>query len=338
MADDYYKILGIDKNATDDQIKQAYRKLAKQHHPDKGGNKEVFQSIQSAYDTLSDPAKRSQYDSPIPGGFQGGFPGGGFGFANVDVSDFVNNMFGSGGPGSLFKNRNVKKDDVYHICKIKLFDVYFGTTKKFNVKRDIICNDCIIDCSTCKGTGKISKQNQVGPFIQVAQYECNQCNGMKTTKKSSCEKCDSKGFITEQKLIEINIYKGIENNTEFVYTEWGKQATNRNEISGNLIVKINIDTDVNFKRDGLNLIFHQTLTLKESIIGKIIEIPHFEGAFLQNTKNFGIIDPNKTYVLKNKGIINSKGVKGNLCFRFTITYPNKKITDDEIKIIESINF
>jgi hypothetical protein len=109
-------------------------------------------------------------------------------------------------------------------------------------------------------------------------------------------------------------------------------SSNKNEISGNLIVKINIELDSNFKRDGLNLIFEQTLTLKESIIGKILEIPHFEGVFMQNTKNFGVIDPNKTYILKNKGIINNNGVKGNLCFKFTITYPSKKLTDEEIKI------
>jgi DnaJ-class molecular chaperone len=330
MAEDYYKILGVEKNATDDQIKHAYRKLAKQHHPDKGGNKDVFQQIQNAYDTLSDPVKRSQYDSPMSQAFPGFPGGGGFGF---DMSDIVNNMFGGGGGNNLFK-RNVKKEDVYHICKIKLSDVYFGTTKKFNIKRDTICEECIINCSTCNGKGVVQQQIQMGPFIQISQSMCTGCNGSKTNKKTVCDKCNSNGFINEQRLIEIDIYKGIENDTEFVFSEWGKQATNKNETSGNLIVKVQIEPDLNFKREGMNLIYTQNLTLKESIIGKTFTVPHFDGEFVQNTRNFGIIDPSKTYVMKNKGI----DAKGNLCFKFTITYPGKKLTDEEIKIIDSINF
>jgi DnaJ-class molecular chaperone len=326
MSEDYYQILNVEKGATDDEIKQAYRKLAKIHHPDKGGDKELFQKIQNAYDTLSDTEKRAQYDSPMSSMFSGG---GGFPF-NMDVNNMVNSFFGQ----NIFSQ---KKQNLYYICKVKLSDVYVGIIKKFSIKRDKFCSHCIIDCSNCNGSGKITQQNHMGPFIQICTMPCNICSGTCKSKQVSCDVCDSKGFITEQKIVEINVYKGMENNTEFTYTGWGTQGSNNNETSGDLIVRIEIEKDEHFERIGLNLIYNTNITLKESLVGKNIIIPHFDGNIKENISIFGIINPNKTYTIPNKGLIKDNQT-GDLHIKFEIIYPNKKLSNEDKNIIDKIDF
>ena len=319
----YYDILKISKNATDNEIKQAYRNLAKQHHPDKGGDKEMFQKIQEAYDTLSDPQKKQAYDNPNP-------------FENV----FENmNPFGGGNmfPFNFFRNTKTKKNNSYYTLKITLDDVFKGIKKTFNLNRSFECKLCKINCPVCGGRGQITRKVQHGNLIQIMNTICNKCNGQGKIKNNGyCNSCSTKGFTYEEKKVEINIPKGVENSKEYIFKEWGDQANNSNEISGDFIIKILIEDHKIFNRNGLNLFMTESITFTESVIGKTIKILYFGEELLLETKLLGIINPNKEYIIPNKGLEDIYGKKGNLHIRFNISYPTKKLTDQEISSIEKI--
>lgn len=321
MSINYYDILEISKNATDEEIKQSYRSLAKQHHPDKkGGNKEKFQKIQEAYDVLSDKQKKQDYDNKTPENIFNNFSSG-FSFFN----NFTN-----------FFSQKIKKNDHIHKYSINLENVYFGIKKQFNLKKSNECDSCKKKCQTCYGLGRIQQKIQVAPnIIQAIQHPCKICNTTGKIRNLQCDKCNSTGFITEEKRIEIDIPKGVENGKKFIFEGWGEQATNSNEISGDFIIEIHIQEHPTLKRHGLDLIHNERITLKESIIGKNISIPYFKSIIHLNTKSFGIIDPNSNYGLDDRGLeLNNK--KGKLYIKFTILYPNKKLNDEEIIMIKDI--
>jgi DnaJ-class molecular chaperone len=321
---DHYTVLGISKNATDDEIKSAYRKLARTHHPDKGGNKEQFQKIQQAYETLSDPNKRQQYDNPH----------------NMQ-NDMFNSFFNMN-PFHQQQNARSKKGDHHYTCKVSLKDVYYGITKKFKVQRSRICVVCKQNCNTCNGSGHITKHLQMGPFTQIVHQSCNICHGAGISRKNGgCNNCKN-GAINEETIFEVVVKKGIQSGTNFVLEGWGEQAVRENEDSGDFIVNILVDQDPNFTRIGNDLIYNVNLTLRESITGKIIKIPHFEGELNVDTKGFGIINPDKEYIIFSKGIQAENSASGNLCLRFKITYAEKTFSENEIRILNDtfnlINF
>ena len=333
--DNYYDVLGVSKNATQEEIKQSYKKLAKEFHPDKNKIKgidttEKFQKIQTAYEILSDQEKRNQYDNPSPFGQGFNFGGSPDIFSNI----FNNNFGGRGGGGS-----NLKKPDVQHICKITLNDVFSGITKKFNIKRDLKCNICKNTCSICKGQGMVAQRMQIGPFTQIINGPCQICQGSGIVRNSVivCSSCNSTGIITEKKQIEIVIPRGVENNKIYTFSEWGIQPNNSSEIAGDLIVIISVEDHHYFKRQKLDLICETEITIKESIIGKNIIISHFSGDIEINmTTMFGVINPIKYYTIKNKGLIDINNNHGDLHIKFNIKYPdNKKFSENEINILKN---
>ena len=335
---DYYNILGLNKNATEDEIKQAFRSLAKTHHPDKGGNKEKFQQIQEAYDTLSDSQKKVEYDNPAPsledlfGGMGGmGGLGGGFPF-NININSMFNRQ-----------QQIIKKSDHNYTCNIKLEDVYTGLQKTYNLKRNFKCKKCQKTCTKCNGSGNTQQRIAIGPIMQILNQPCGACNSTgKIRNNNECSMCVNTGTIEEQKTIEINILKGIENGYKFTYEEWGEQPEKNNEKAGDLIIVINVESHNRFERKGLDLYLKYNISLKESIIGRKIYIPYFHEPFEIDIQSYGIINPNKEYIVFQKGLENSKGNKGSLYIKFNITYPENKILNDTHiqtikKIFEEIN-
>jgi DnaJ family protein A protein 2 len=312
-----YSILGVSKTATDEEIKQAYKKLAREHHPDKGGNKETFQKIQEAYETLSNPDKRSEYDNPPQ---------------NFDFHQFT----------SFFNHhmhttqKQIQKcADHYYTCNVSLHDIYFGITKKLRIKRERICQSCLINCNTCHGSGIITQTTQFGPMRQIIQNSCTSCNGRgKKNSSQSCSSCNSLGIVKEERLLEINIEKGSDDNKKFIFPEWGEQAVKSNQIPGDFIVKIHIQPHPQFIRQNLDLIYTTNISLVDSIIGTVITIPHFDSPITMDTRGFGIINPNKQYTLFGKGM-NNQNNTGNLHLRFTINYPEKTLNNNEHNILYS---
>jgi DnaJ family protein A protein 2 len=318
----FYEVLGVNKNSSPEEIKTAYRKLAKENHPDKGGDKETFQKIQEAYDILSDPEKRNQYDNPMPDFFTsgGGVPGGmNFPFGGFNIN--INDLFNTG--------RNInRKSDHRHVCNISLNDVYKGITKTFNLTRDVQCNFCMQNCAPCNGSGKVAQRIQMGPMIQMLNQACNNCrgSGKKRNEGKKCNNCNN-GTINQKKTIDIVIPKGVENNKQYVFEGWGEQGTKEGDIPGNLIIVVNIENDKNFERHGLNLKYKTKISFKESIIGKKITIPYFSNPFEINLRDYGIINPNKEYTIIKKGLENDKNEKGNMYIKFEIIYPDYHILD-----------
>lgn len=312
---DYYDILGVSKSATDEEIKIAYRKLAKTHHPDKGGDKNKFQEIQTAYETLSDPNKKNNYN-------------------------IQNNPFQFPFEHPFFKHHNkptsIKKNDHIYNCHITLKDVYTGINKKFKVQRNKICNNCKKICQHCNGKGKLIYNQQLGPFIQRIEHNCSNCTSTGILNDSTnCNTCNNKRFILEENIFDVNIKPGTESGTEIKFPEWGEQPTRNNETPGSFIVKIIVDEHTEFKRNRLNLIWQTKISLRDSIIGKKIIIPHFINPIELDTKGFGIINPNKEYILSNKGLIDEKGNYGNIHLQFIIEYKDCNFNDEQINILKS---
>lgn len=323
----YYNILGVSKNASKDEIKQAFRKLAIENHPDKGGTTEKFQEIQEAYEIIGNEEKRNQYDN-------GGMSGNRHGMSNFDF------FFKNGSNGGHQNNHIVKKANHHYNCDITLRDVHFGLTKKIKVKKETNCKKCYSNCNECDGVGQFSRTIQMGPFIQHINQTCSVCKGMgKLYKANECTDCKN-GKISEDKIFEINIPKGVTQNKQYIFEEWGEQAIREKEVSGDLIISINIKPHEYFQRNNLNLIYNITCNLKETIIGKNIKIEIFDEILQINTKIFGILNPNKQYIIYGKGL--SDGNKrGDLYITVKIDYPEKSLTDEEIdtlkKIFDEIN-
>lgn len=318
----YYNILGLNNNATEDEIKHAYRNLAKTHHPDKGGSKEKFQEIQEAYDTLSDPQKKANYDAPSFSPFDNMFGGG----------------MGGGFPFNIFQTNQInKKSDHHYVCNIKLDDVFTGIKKTFNLKRSFKCKSCQINCNSCNGSGNRPQRIQIGPIIQILNQPCNTCNSSGKIKETkNCDVCVNKGTIEEEKTIEIVIPKGVDNKHKFVYEEWGEQAEKDNEKSGDLIITVEVQNHKDFERKGLDLHYKHNLTFKESIIGKKINIPYFSNTIEIDTKQYGIINPSRDYIIFQMGLENSKGQKGSLYIKFAIMYTSTILNDTEIEEINNL--
>ena len=320
----YYELLEISKNATEDEIKKSYKLLAKKHHPDKGGDKETFQKIQEAYDTLSDKDKRHQYDNPAQNfmnmnnfaqNFTGGF--------NINL----NNIF----------NSRIKMQDSCYNCKITFRDVYTGTLKKFILKRQIKCKNCKVKCNKCNGTGNINSQINLGSMIQIFSQPCDKCQGSGLIQKSeNCTSCNFKGFTEEDKKIELKLPKGVEDGKTYLFEEWGEQPTRDTDIPGNFIIRIEVENFDIFNRNKLNLHLRSKITLKESLIGKNINIPLFENSFEVNINTFGIINPNKEYIIFGKGLEDENGKKGDLYLSFDIIYSNIKLSDENLEILKNV--
>jgi DnaJ-class molecular chaperone len=290
--DDYYNILGLSPSASDDEIKKAYRRLAREHHPDKGGNTQTFQQVQKAYEAL---CKRKD-----------------------------NVPFGHHQPQQVRK-----ASDHYYQCVISLDEAYTGILKKFKVKRRKPCVDCFVKCPHCRGEGQITHKLQTGLFTQIFNQPCSKC-GMRGVlpNNKSCGKCVS-GYFEEEKVVEINIPAGADTRNEWMIEGWGEQTHSSVGLSGDLHVKLIVKEHSIFKREGADLIQIVKVSLRESLIGKKITIPHFGGAFELDIGGFGIINPNKVYTVFDKGMMG-----GHLHIRFVIDYPETTLSTNDKNILE----
>ncbi len=349
---DYYQILGLQKGASKDEVKKAFRKLAAQHHPDKKtGNEEKYKEITEAYAVLGDDKKKAEYDSyghafngaggpQGAGGFnwadfanQGGFNGQGFEF---DISDIFEN-FGFGGGGATKQSRG---RDISIEINLNFKEAIFGTERKVLLTKNSLCEECsgtggkresgTTTCTTCSGNGKIreTRQSIMGSFTTVR--ECNICNGRGQVPKEKCAHCAGSGIKRGQEEIEIKIPSGIENGEVIRMTGRGEAMPGGQ--AGDLYVKIHVESHKTIKREGNTLYTTLPIKLTDALLGGKYKIETLDG-LIELTVPAGI-SHSELLRVKEKGVPSERG-RGDFMVRINIEMP-KKLSKKAEKIIESL--
>lgn len=352
---DYYEVLGVDKNATDEEIKQAYRKIAIKYHPDRNpGNKEAeekFKEAAEAYDVLHDPKKRQQYDQfgfNSPGSGFGGFDGTG-GFSMDDIFSMFGDVFGGhggfGGFGGGHRQRpQYRGADLRIKVSLTLQEIATGVTKKFKVKKDIACPDChgsgaesgsgADKCPECHGSGVVTRTVRTMLGIMQTQSECPTCHGEGTVIKNKCHKCGGLGIIKGEEVVEIKIPAGVADG--MIVNVPGKgNAGQHNGISGDIQVYITEEPNKTFVRDGNDLIYNLLLDIPTATLGGTANIPTIDGNHVKIKIEPGT-QPGKTLRLRGKGLPSVQGYgsgTGDIVVNISVYIP-KELNKNEREALE----
>lgn len=355
---DYYEVLGVNKNATDDELKKAYRKLAKKYHPDANpNNKEEaeakFKEVNEAYENLSDPQKRKMYDQfghAGPFGGQGGYysyNGSGFdGFGDFgDLGDIFSSIFGGGfggGRSSSAKKQGPKKGaDLNVRLDISFEQAFSGIEKEIVVTRDEECNLCHgtgakpgsspIKCPTCHGTGQVTQvQNTILGQMQTTRT-CNACHGTGEVINEPCENCHGKGTIRKQPKIKVKIPAGIDDNQTVVLRGEGEPGK-KGGPKGDLFITVRIKNHNLYTRKGNNVFCEIPITITQATLGAELEIPMVDGT----KEKYKIPDGTQTgtkFTIRNRGFktINSNAI-GDFIFTVVVQTP-KRLTKEQRELL-----
>jgi DnaJ family protein A protein 2 len=308
-----YELLGVDKSASTAEIKKAYRKLAIQHHPDKGGDEEKFKEITRAYEILSDENKRSQYDQFGEEGIQdGGGMGGGH------ARDIFETLFGGGGGmGGRRSTGRRKGQDVVHAIKVSLDQLYNGATRKLAINREVIDNsEPVTTCTECDGRGVKVQIIRMGPMIQQSQSACPRCNG--EGKRYKIKK--------EREVLEVFIEKGAVNGQKIVFANKADEAPNMEP--GDVIFVVQEEAHPTFTRKGEDLYIRKSITLLEALTGFQIVVTHLDGRKLIIKNKPGeiirpVVEGRGLKAVRGEGMPTHKNpfVKGNLFILIDIVFP-----------------
>lgn len=346
MSKDYYKVLGVEKGASKDDIKKAYKKMARKYHPDvskEEGAEAKFKEVNEAAEVLLDDEKRKRYDTygsaDGPQGF-GGFSGGG----GFDPRDFGINIddifegFGFGGFGGSSRSRSSSRQrDTRESTQVyvTLDDVYFGNKVDVTYQRDVECDKCsgsggegVETCSTCNGAGVVIEMQRTMLGAMRTQRVCPDCNGSGKTIKHKCSKCSGKGTVRERTTQTITIPKGVEHGVTLRVS--GKGSYNPDTKSyGDLYVSMLYKDTKGFEIDGADLYKQEEINFVQAILGDEIEFEHFG-------KTLGMKIPAGTQVgttlrLKGKGlpVMGRDGVFGDLYVKIKVSIPTKITTNQK---------
>ena len=356
---DYYEVLGVDKNATADDIKRAYRKLAVKYHPDKNpGNKEAeekFKEAAEAYSVLSDSDKKMKYDQFGHAGVDGAGPdfSGGFGNLNDILNDLFGGAFGGGfggfgGFGGGFgggqrRERVYRGRDIRVRVKLTLEEIAKGVEKEISIEKNVPCPDCggrgarnssdVKTCPACNGTGQV--QRVVNSFLgQTVTYStCQQCGGEGKIISNPCHTCNGTGLVRQRETIKVKIPAGVEAGMQMTVQGEGHAAKN-NGINGDLLVVIEEQEHPDFRREGSNLLYTKVISIVDAILGCEVEIPCLDGKY--KVKVEPGTQSGTVVRLRGKGLpsVNSYGT-GDLYVKIAVWIP-KKLTKDEKALFESM--
>ena len=354
MADkkDYYEVLGVEKGASEDELKRAYRKLAKQYHPDMNpGNAEAemkFKEVNEAYEVLSDPEKRDKYDryghaafDPSMGGGAGfgGFEGFGGGF---DFGDIFSSIFGGGG-GRTARSSAIDGDDISVRVTVTFEEAVFGCKKEISFARIEACGECEgtgaakgtkpETCSTCKGTGSVRVKQNMGFGFMETQRACSACRGTGKIVKTPCKNCNGKGFIKINKKMEVSIPAGIDSEQRIILRGQGSAGRNGG-VNGDLIIVVRVLPHTIFERSGDNLYCEVPISFAEAALGAEIDIPIIGG----KTEKFTIPEGTQTdtsFTLRGKGVanVNTKR-RGDLILTVNVETP-KNLTSKQKELLSA---
>lgn len=343
--EDYYSILGVNKSASDMEIKKAYKKLAMKYHPDRNsGDKDAennFKKIGEAYEVLSDPKKREVYDQYGHSGFD--YASNSYSNSTSHFTDIFNDIFGDIFEDSINANKKghaQKGADLLHIIKISLEDAAIGVKTSFNVTTFVACLSCngngakggnsFTKCGRCDGSGKLKIQQG---FI-IIQQTCNKCLGKGSVIKDLCETCYGKGRIKSEKTLSTKIPAGINDNDKIRLAGEGEAGKNGGQ-TGDLYIQIKIKKHEFFTRKDSHLYCDLPLDLSVAILGGEVEIPHIKGKIKikipRETQN------NKVFRIQHKGIKNlHDGYYGDLFLKIIVEIPTN-LSSEQIRLFLEFN-
>lgn len=351
MAKNYYETLGLDKKASKDEIKKAFRSLAQKHHPDKGGDEARFKEITEAYSVLSDDTKRREYDS-YGQTFNGGAPGGGFG--GFDPSQFsgfgggvefdLNDLFGGFGDifgGGRGQSRVKRGRDISVDIEVSFKESILGGKRTVLITKVSTCETCegngakkgaeMETCKTCNGAGKLheSRNSVLGSFM--TERVCNACEGTGKIPKEKCATCGGHGVLKKETELNIEIPRGIDGGEMVRMTGQGEAV--KGGVPGDLYVKIHVKPHPVFRKEGANLVMDLPVKLTDALLGTTVTVTSIEDKTFE-VKVPAMTKTEETLRLRNKGVRYDNGT-GDLLIRITAILP-KKLSGKAKKAIEQL--
>ncbi len=345
---DYYEVLGVSKDASDVEIKSAFRRLAKKYHPDvckEPDAEQKFKEVQEAYDVLGDENKRRQYDQfghaafegASGGGFNGagGFGGfGGFDASGFDFGDIFDNIFGGGFGGSTSRTRAQAGADRLMRVRLSFEEAVFGCEKDIKLEVNDKCDDCNgkggtgeETCSECHGSGTVTTEQRTLFGTFMSKSTCSKCGGKGKTYKNKCSTCHGTGRIISNKTITVNIPKGVDTGNRLRITGKGEAGVNGGP-NGDLYLEFVVDKHEFYNRDGDDIYLKVPINITEAILGTKKEIPTLFG-------NVKLTIPEGTNT-GDKQRIKGKGInKGDMYVIMDVRMP-KKVSRDQKKLLEEL--
>lgn len=349
---DYYEVLGVSKNATDEEIKKAYRSLAKKYHPDLNkddpeGAAAKFKEVSEAYEVLKDKDKRAKYDQfghaafdQTGGSYGGAYGSGGFSGFDVDLGDIFGNIFGGGfSSGAQRRSGPVRGADINKQITISFTEAAFGCKKKIEVYRSESCPSCSGSgakkgtspetCSVCHGSGQI--RSTVGGFFSSVRT-CDACQGTGKIIKTPCETCRGRGFVRKTKTVEVDIPAGIDYGQTIAVPGEG-EAGQRGGPAGDLLVTVAIAPDKTFKRKGFDVYIEKHISMAEAALGSACQVPTIHGNVEFNVPEG--TQSNALFRLKDKGIKRLNGVgNGDEYVTIIVDTPKNLTKEQKAKLLE----
>jgi len=343
---DYYTILEVDKKASKDEIKKAFRKLASKYHPDKKtGDEAKFKEISEAYAVLSDDKKRAEYDAygrSYAGGGQGqgGFNWGGFQGQGVefDINDIFGDIFGGGFGG----HRQARGNDISIDIQLSFKDAVFGVKRSITLTKDNVCDECtgsgakegtgMITCETCNGQGKLreTRQSIMGPVATIRT--CSECNGKGKVPKEKCTKCSGRGVVRGAEQIDLEIPAGIQNGEMIRMT--GRGEALQGGTPGDLYIKVHVEQHPTIVREGMNLIAPLNIKLTDALLGATYSVETLDGDV--SIKIPASIKHGEKLRIKDKGVPDERGrSRGDFLVKIAIDIP-KKLSRGAKKLVEEL--
>lgn len=356
----YYEELGVDKNASADEIKSAYRKMAKKYHPDLNKDNpeaaEKFKSVNEAYEVLSDETKRKNYDQfgsaegPNFGGFGGNASGfGGFGDFGGFSGGFedIFNMFTGGGFGGGQRtqgNAPINGSDIGVKVTLSFVEAALGCKKTFNVSRDEVCSHCsgtgakggteYTTCKECGGSGQVRYTQETIFGRMVTQGACKSCNGTGKSIKTKCEHCNGAGHKVNQVDIDVNIPAGVDDGEVLTMRDGGNAGRNGGR-SGKLVIEVKVKEHPLFVREGSDLLLKVYVPFYTLLLGGEIDIPLVTGK--QKLTIPALTQSNTVFKLKNKGIKNLNKIGSGDILVTVIAESPKSLSKEEKKFLEKLS-
>ncbi len=314
---DYYEVLGVQKSASDDEIKKAFRKMSKKYHPDLNpGNKEAeekFKEVNEAYQVLSDSDKKSKYDQFGHAGVDPNFgAGGGYGGAGFDFGDIFGDIFGGfgGGFGGGRRNGPRRGNDIRRVIDISFEEAAFGCTKKMNIQTQEKCEECggtgakkgttVTTCSHCSGTGRVKTQQRTILGYMTTETTCPQCNGEGKIIKEPCRECRGTGAVRRNKTIEVQIPSGIDDNQTIQLSGKG-EAGSKGGPNGDLLITVRVRPHDIFQRRGNDVFINMPISFVEAALGANVKVPTIDGGCVELTIPEGT-QAGTRFRMKGKGI------------------------------------